>query len=180
MDGRNMENLRTCSMMETFLSELCQNNQLSGNLISIWVCTEGKVDAFLMEFQHSVNVRSFNIKKEMLSYCFDISIQNLYSAEARLASILLGYDAKSFVRLDWRRYCHSFLRNLLSPTSVGCEWDCLWTLDSHLRSPQLSALLLECDFSYPWRVARSQLLKNPVLPPPSMFLCRRWAVPAFL
>lgn len=147
---------------------------------SIFICEFAeKVDAFLMEFQHSVNARSFNIKKEMLSYCFDISIQNLYSAEASLASILLGYDAKRFA-LDLRRYYHSSLQNLLRSTSVGCERDCLWTLDSHLRFPQLSALLLESDFSYPWPVAPSQLLKNPVLPPPSMLLCRRWAVPAFL
>lgn len=175
-----MENLRTCSMMGKFLCELCQNNLLSGNLyhFHMWVCTGVKVDAFMMKFQHSVNARSFNIKKEMLM----LLLWHQYSepAEASLTSILLRYDAKSFAQLDLRRYCHSSLQNLLSFTSVGCERDCLGHWTTILRSPQLFDLLLESDFSYPWPVAPSQLLKNPVLPPPSMLLCRRWAAPALL
>lgn len=121
----------------------------------MWVCTEGKVDAFLMEFQHSVNARSFNIKKEMLSYCFDISIQNLYSAEASLASILQGYDATSFAQLDLRRYCHSSLQNLLRSTSVGRERDCLWTLESHFK---VSPIV----WSFPWIRFLLSLTSRPI------------------
>lgn len=116
MDGRNIENLRTILRWEHSSVNYVRTIWQPDVAFPYASFAEGKVDAFLMEFQHSVNARSFNIKKEMLSYCFDISIQNLYSAVANLASILLGYDAKSFALLDLRRYCHSSLQNFLSFT----------------------------------------------------------------
>lgn len=77
------------------------------------------------------------IKKEMTNYCIDISIQNLYSVGARVASILLVYDAESFAQLDLEFFCRSSLHIHSSSACVGYDGGLsVDTGQPFLRSPQ--------------------------------------------